>query len=68
MELTKKSKQQLWRQFNGTGIIFLKLSDTGLAVIEFNQGRNGKFYTSTNHPTELAEYLYGIISEIEDKE
>lgn len=66
MKLSKKSNEQLWRQFNGTGVVFLKLSDAKIAIIEFHQGRNRKFYTSTNHPVELTEYVYGLAGHIEE--
>ena len=70
MKLTKKSKEQLYNQCNGTGIIFLKTRNKEMVIIEFYLGRNKKFYLINNAipATELTQALYGIIPEIEDED
>ena len=64
MELTKKSKEKLYNQFNGTGVIFFKTSDAEIRIIEFWLGKNGKFYTGSG---ELTERMYGLRGEIEEE-
>ena len=68
--LTKKSKEELYKQFNGTGIIFMKTRNNETQIIEFYLGKNNKFYVLNNAipATELTEALYGIIPEIESEE
>ena len=69
MKLTEKSKKQLYNQHNGTGIIFLKLRNNEMQIIEFYLGKNKKFYLINNAipSIELTEALYGIIPEIEEE-
>ena len=69
MKLTKLSKDKLYKQHNGTGIIFLKIRNNEMQIIEFCLGKNKKFYLINNAipATELTKALYGIIPEIEDE-
>jgi len=64
MRLTKKSKNILLGQFNGTGVIFIKTRENEYQILEFWLGKNNKFYTGFP-PKELTEFLYGVIPEIE---
>ena len=64
MRLTKKSKDRLLSQFNGTGAIFIKTRENEYQILEFWLGKNNKFYTGFP-PKELTEFLYGVIPEIE---
>jgi len=70
MKLTKKSKEKLYNQFNGNGVIFLKSRKREMLIIEFYLGKNKKFYLLNNaKPSqELTQALYGIIPEIENEE
>ena len=66
MELTKKSVNDLINRYAGCGVLYVKISDSELQMIEFNLGRNGKFYTTNG--TELTERLNELSREIEEKE
>ena len=70
MKLTKKSKEQLHNQNNGTGVIFIKQDNNTTIIIEFYLDKNKKFYLLNNaKPSqELTQALYGIIPEIENEE
>ena len=70
IKLTKKSKEQLHNQDNGTGVIFIKEDNNTTIIIEFYLGKNKKFYLLNNaKPSqELTQALYGIIPEIENEE
>lgn len=69
LNLTKASKEQLYNQHNGTGIIFLKTMNRELQIVEFYLGKNKKFYITNNAipAIELTLALYGIIPDIEDE-
>ena len=69
MKLTKASKEKLYNQFNGTGIMFIKTQNNEIQIIEFYLGKNKKFYVINNTipATELTKALYGIIPEIENE-
>lgn len=69
MKLTKSSKEKLYGQNNGTGVIFLKTRNNEIQIIEFYLGGNKKFYLINNAipAMGLTESLYGIIPEIEDE-
>ena len=43
--LTKQSKDNLCSKYNGYGVLFVKISDREMQIIEFNLARNGKFAT-----------------------
>ena len=45
MELTQKSKENMYNRYNGYGVVFVKTRDGEITEIEFYQGRNCKFYT-----------------------
>lgn len=66
MELTKKSKEDLYRRYNGVGVVFVKTHEREMEIIEFNLGRNGKFYAMDG--TELAERLNELSLFIEEEE
>ncbi len=70
MKLTKASKEKLYNQHNGTGIMFIKLRNNEMQIIEFYLAINKKFYIINNavNATELTKALYGIIPEIEDED
>jgi len=66
--LTKKSKEQLYNQHNGTGIIFVKTGNNEMQVIEFYLSWSKKFYVMNSAivaPIELTEKLQSLILEIE---
>jgi len=67
IKLTEKSKKRLYNQHNGTGIIFLKLRNNEMLILEFYLAQNKKFYLINNAipAIELTKSLYGIIPEIE---
>jgi len=66
MELTKKSKEDLYNRYNGCGVVFVKTSGIEVRIIEFNLGRNGKLYTMGG--TRLAARLDEISDIIEVEE
>jgi hypothetical protein len=70
MKLTKVSKDKLYNQFNGNGIIFIKTGCREMMKFEFYLGQNKKFYVINNAvpAIELTQVLYGIIPEIESEE
>ena len=65
MELTKKSKEDLYGRYNGYGVVFVKTGDREMQMIEFNLARNGKFYTVSE--TLLTERLNKLSQEIEEE-
>jgi len=69
MKLMKSSKDKLYKQFNGTGIIFLKTGCREMMKFEFYLGQDKKFYLINNAipAIELTQALYGIIPEIESE-
>jgi len=69
MKLTKESKEKLYNQHNGNGIMFLKTGNREMQTMEFYLGKNKKFYLINNSipSMELTKVLYGIIPEIEDE-
>ncbi len=67
MELTKKSKDRLLKQFCGTGILFLKTRENKYQSAEFWLAKNNKFYTGFPFQ-DLTKFLYGIIPDIEEEE
>jgi len=69
IKLTKKSKEELYSQHNGRGVIFLKTANREMQIMEFYLGRNKKFYILNNAipSKELTQALYGIIPEIEEE-
>ena len=69
MKLTKASKDKLYNQFNGNGIIFIKTACNEMMKFEFYLGKNKKFYIINNSvpAQELTQSLYGIIPEIESE-
>lgn len=66
MELTRKSVKDLHNRHVGCGILHVKISDSEIQVIEFNLGRNGKFYTM--NATELPDRLKELSREIQVRE
>jgi len=70
INLTKKSKKQLYDQPNGTGIIFIKIGDKKIRIIEFYLSWSKNFYVLNNTvaaPMELIETLHNLVPEIEDE-
>jgi hypothetical protein len=65
MELTKKSVKDLHNRYTGCGILFVKIGDS-VQMIEFNLGKNGKFYTMNG--TELPERLNELSRELKVRE
>ena len=45
MELTKKWKEDMYRRYNGVGVLFVKTGNNKITEIEFVLDRNGKFRT-----------------------
>jgi len=66
MELTKKSKEDLYNRYNGCGVVFIKTGDREIQIIEFNLGRNGRFNTMDG--TRLAARLDELSDTIEMEE
>ena len=66
MELTKNSVKDLHNRYAGCGVLYVKISDTEIQMIEFNLGRNGEF--STMNGTELPERLKELSREIKFNE
>ena len=66
MNLTKKSAKDLHNRIAGCGVLFAKIGDCELQIIEFGLGRNGKFYTI--HGTELPVRLEELSREIQSRE
>ena len=62
IKLTKKSKEQLHNQNNGTGVIFIKEDNNTTIIIEFYLGSNGKYYCMGNCPPSIE--LYKNLDEI----
>jgi hypothetical protein len=69
LKLTKASKEQLYNQHNGTGVVFLKTGNKKMYTIEFYLGRNKKFYLINNAvpAIELTKALNDSIPEIEEE-
>lgn len=69
INLTKRSKEQLYNQHNGTGIIFVKTKNNEMQIIEFYLSWSKKFYVLNDvlAPVELSERLQNLISEIEEE-
>ena len=69
IKLTKSSKDKLYNQHNGTGIMFIKLRNNEMQIIEFYLAQNKKFYVINNaiNATELIKALYGIIPDIAEE-
>ncbi len=69
INLTKKSKEQLYTQHNGTGIIFIKTGNNEMRIIKFYLSWSKKFYILNDviAPTELTERLQDLISEIKEE-
>ena len=65
MKLTKKSKEELYRGYNGRGTVFVKTRDNEITEIEFNLAINGKFCTMNG--TLLTEQLDELSGEIEEE-
>ena len=66
MELTKKSKKDLYGRYNGHGVVFVKTGDREMQMIEFYLDRNGRFRTFMNG-MELEHRLYDLQRKIEDE-
>lgn len=66
MELTRKSVVDFHNKYNGFGVLFAKIGDRELQIIEFNLDRNGKFHTMNG--TELTERLNELALEITERE
>jgi len=66
MELTKKSVKDLHNRYTGCGVLYVKISDSEIQMIEFNLGRNGEF--STMNGTKLPERLKELSREIAVRE
>ena len=66
MQLTKKSKEDFYNKYNGYGVVLIKTGDKEITEIEFNLGRNGKFYTVSE--TLLTERLNELAMTIPEEE
>jgi len=69
LKLTKVSKDKLYNQFNGTGVIFIKTGCREMMKFEFYLGKNKKFYILNNSipSQEITQVLYGILPEIDSE-
>ena len=57
-DLTMRSKENLYKKYNGYGVLFVKTRENETQIIEFNLGRNGKFATiSGRYLTERLDEL-----------
>ena len=63
MELAKKSKEQLYNQHKGTGILFIKTEEDEIVIIEFFYSEiDNRFYLINDNPkgTKLSSILNDI--------
>lgn len=47
LNLTVESSEELYKQSNATGVVFIKSGKDELTSFEFYRGRNGRLYTTT---------------------
>lgn len=66
MELTKRSKEDLYGRYNGYGVVFVKTGDKEMQIIEFYLARNGKFCAMDGMP--LTEGLNKLSLTIEEED
>lgn len=55
MELTKKSEEDMYSRDEGVGVVFVKTGGKEITKIEFNLGKDNRFYTMDG--TELAKRI-----------
>ena len=65
MELTKKSIEDFHGKYNGFGVLYVKISDSEIQLIDFNLARNGRFYTING--VELTERLNELSTTIKEE-
>ena len=58
-----RAKEKLYEKDNGYGVLFVKTGENEMKIIEFNLGKNGKFYTMNG--TELTNRLNELSQEID---
>lgn len=61
-DLTMRAKENLYGKDNGYGVLFVKIGENEMQIIEFNLGKNDKFYTMnktelTKRVTELSKKI-----------
>lgn len=66
MELTRKSIKNFHDKYNGFGVLYVKISDSEIQLIDFNLASNGKFYTING--VELTERLNELSATIKEDE
>ena len=69
LKLTQKSDELLHKQFNATGVVFIKSGDNEITSFEFYRGRNGKLYlTDAMKPITVKVELGGLSKHISEDE